>query len=57
MSRLAFSFLIVAFALGWRAHKLREAGDVSWRPSAMNGVAACCAVLGVIGTRLRHARR
>lgn len=56
LKRLAFSFLIVAFAMFWRGQKQLRAGDQSAEPYLWISGACACVVLGLAGVRLRHAR-
>lgn len=56
LSRLSYSFLIVAGFLLWEAHKLSQSSDSSssWRPLLYVIGAACAVVVGFAGIRARY---
>lgn len=55
--RLAFSFLIVAFALFWMGQQRIREGDRSLGPQLQIAGAIVCVGLGVAGLKARHGRR
>ena len=57
LARLSFTFLVIAFFLGWEGYKLYSAGDdhpAGWRPLLYLVAAALSAVLAFTGLRERH---
>jgi hypothetical protein len=60
LERLAFSFLIIAVVLAWEGYK-RSVGRVPiegpWRITLYYTGAVASAILGFIGTALRHRPR
>jgi hypothetical protein len=58
LSRLSFSFLIVALVIGWDARQeYRVTHALSGRMAANIALVAVFVVLAVVGTALRHRRR
>ncbi len=54
VGRFSFTFLILAFLLGWQGRKLDEAGDQRNKVRLYYAGSAVCLVAGMIGVRLRH---
>jgi hypothetical protein len=58
LSRLSFSFLIIALVIGWDARQeYRVTHAISGRMAANIALGVVCVVLAVVGTALRHRRR
>jgi hypothetical protein len=54
LSRLAFSFFVVAFVLFWELNKLNRAGAPAWKQAAYLVGGALCVALGAVGIKARH---
>jgi hypothetical protein len=55
LSRLTYSFLIIAAVLAWQGYKLGQAGAApQWQLALYCVGAAACAALGFAGLRARH---
>jgi hypothetical protein len=56
LSRLSFSFLIIAAALIWEIHKIiaTAATNQTWRIVLYAVLAGVCAALSAAGMRARH---
>ena len=55
LSRLAFSFFVIAFVLIWEMNKAsRDPMSPRWKIAALLAGAVLCGVLGIFGIRARH---